>query len=233
MSPILDCMSRSIWCLCSIALLDLTKIQQLWITFVNTDILERQSISFVSSVEPGVNNLWHIPCNISSWRNQILDHDGSVRLRLIEFWWAVGLGRQHQKNRETASEKKLEKKNIWHVIGDTSHMFISNGGCIIDIPNWFLTSWWVNTVQTIRRGMTTTIKCSNWQNLFLAPPYSHIWLDINYYGNVYHAGWVIPIKFDHDDDDNTKDWIPFLVVHLLAFLPLSDLLSKILMMTKK
>ena len=42
---------------------------------------------------------------------------------------------------------------------------------------------------------------------------------------------MIPIKFDHDDDDNTKDWIPFLVVHLLALLPLSDLLSKILMMT--
>ena len=50
---------------------------------------------------------------------------------------------------------------------------------------------------------------------------------------MYHAGWVIPIKFDHDDDDNTKDWIPFLVVHLLAFLPLSDLLSKILVMTIK
>ena len=122
----------------------------------------------------------------------------------------------------TTSEKQGDgerEKNIWHVIGDASHMFISNGGCIIDIPNWFLTSWRVNTVQTIRRSMTTTIKCSNWQNLFLAPPYSYIWLDINYYGNVYHAYWVIPIKFDHDDDDNTKDWIPLLEVHLLVFLP--------------
>ena len=29
-------------------------------------------------------------------------------------------------------------------------MLISAGGCIIDISNWFLTSWRVNTVQTIR-----------------------------------------------------------------------------------
>ena len=142
---------------------------------------------------------------------------GQANWILMSCW----VGATTSEKQGDGERKNWRKKNIWHVIGDTSHMFISNGGCIIDIPNWFLTSWRVNTVQTIRRSMTTTIKCSNWQNLFLAPPYSYIWLDINYYGNVYHAYWVIPIKFDHDDDDNTKDWIPLLEVHLLVFLPLS------------
>ena len=84
-----------------------------------------------------------------SWWNLILYHAGSVRLRLIEFWWAVGsMTSEKQGNRQKEFKKKA--CDMWYVTLDISHMFISSGWCIIDIPNWFLTSLWVNTVQTIR-----------------------------------------------------------------------------------